>query len=231
MRTPPLLRFWGSTSSGRLGGSGEGQPLPQGPPKDPGWVLPMEKRPCRHQGHKERRGRDQKAEPETSSKGDSEIDRQTDRARQWGKVGELQGKIRRQSRSHLPGLLGPPGSEGQPRPGQHPAPGVGPSHVPATPCPAARRSGPCQVGVSVTARQGSPEAHTWWGGGLEPAFLSPAPEAELPGPLQEGRGSLGWEAASREAGAGVRQGQRLAGNTGPPLGNKRKSKWNSAGTF
>lgn len=57
--------------------------------------------------------------------------------------------------SHLPALPTPPSSEGQTRPDRHPTSGAGPS-----PCPAARRSGLCQVGVSVTVPGEAPPRRT-----------------------------------------------------------------------
>lgn len=144
-------------------------------------------------------------------------DRQTDRARQWG---EGEGR----PRSHLPGLLSPPSSEGQPRPGRHPTPGAGPLPRASHPPPSCQALGAVPSGcLCDCARRGSPEAHTWWGGGIERGAQRQEEEEagqKLPGPLQ----SVGEPGGGRQPAEG---GQGLARSTGPQLGSERKSKWNS----
>lgn len=120
----------------------------------------------RHQKHKERRGRDQRDEPETEARETQrQTDRQTDRSRQWRVGGgSVRARLGDMSRSHLLGLLSPPSSEGQPRPDQHPTSGAGPLPCASHPLPSCRCSGLCQVGVSAAVPGKAPRRRTHGGG-------------------------------------------------------------------
>lgn len=104
--------------------------------------------------------------------------------------------------------------------------------MPATPCPAARRSGLCQVGVSATVPGEAPPRRTH-GGGRDPVSLplSPTPT------LREASERLldvcrvwgqGWWGAGSQ-GAGRGGGGGLAGDVRPRAEKGRKSKRSFAG--